>query len=148
MATYTCSLDGSPAAACASPAAYTDLTEGTHMFEATGTDQLGNVGAPADWSWTVDLTAPVTTIGSGPADPTTDTSAAFAFSADDPSAAFACSLDGGAASSCSSPVTYDGLGQGLHTFEVTATDPAGNTGAPADWSWTITGFLAPGRRLA
>ena len=49
MATYTCSLDGSPAAACASPAAYTDLTEGTHMFEATGTDAEVHVpfGPPA-----------------------------------------------------------------------------------------------------
>src|SRR4029079_457612 len=51
---------------------------------------------------------------------------------------FECQLDGGGWSSCSSPKSYTGLSQGSHTFQVRATDGAGNTDAsPASFTWTI-----------
>ncbi|HEV8250104.1 MAG TPA: LamG-like jellyroll fold domain-containing protein, partial [Gaiellaceae bacterium] len=50
---------------------------------------------------------------------------------------FACQLDGGGFGPCTSPKSYSGLGDGLHTFEVKATDGAGNEGAPASHSWTV-----------
>ncbi len=71
-------------------------------------------------------------------DPTNSTSASFDFSADEPGATFECAIDGGAWGVCTSPKAYAGLADGGHTFEVRATDPAGNTdGNPAAFNWTI-----------
>jgi hypothetical protein len=87
---------------------------------------------------TVDTTPPQTTITSGPASSTTATGATFAFSASEP-ATFACSLDGAAATACTSPITYNGLAVGAHTFSVRATDLAGNADStPAAWAWSVT----------
>jgi arylsulfatase A-like enzyme len=146
-ATFACSLDGAEAVPCASPVTYDGLAEGGHSFAVTATDRAGN-GGSASASWTVDLTAPVVTIEAGPTDPTTQTSATFEFSSDDPTATFACSLDGAEAVPCASPVTYEDLPVGDHSFAVTATDEAGNTGAPGTWAWTIEGVGRPGRRPA
>jgi hypothetical protein len=135
--TYACSLDGESATTCTSPMTYDSLAEGTHGFDVTATDAAGNVGLSAEWDWAVDLTAPVTTISSGPADPTFETSASFEFTSDDPSAVLTCSLDGGSATTCTSPMTYDSLTEGTHTFDVTAIDGAGNVGPAVEWIWTI-----------
>ena len=43
----------------------------------------------------------------------------------------------GVYSSCTSPKSYSGLSEGLHTFEVLAIDTAGNQSAAANRSWTI-----------
>jgi hypothetical protein len=67
----------------------------------------------------------------------TSTSASFSFTATE-TATFACSLDGAAFGACTSPQSYSGLGTGTHTFQVRATDTAGNVDAtPASQSWTI-----------
>ena len=57
--TFECSLDGSPFAACSSPAAYTGLGDGGHTFDVRATDSSANTDAtPAGASWTIDATAP------------------------------------------------------------------------------------------
>jgi hypothetical protein len=92
-----------------------------------------------DWSGSGggDLIPPQTTIDSGPSGTTTATTASFTFSANEPST-FACSLDGGAFAACTSPTGYSGLAGGSHTFQVRATDTAGNVDAtPASQTWTI-----------
>lgn len=84
-----------------------------------------------------DTTPPETTIDSGPSGTTTSTSAQLAFSANEP-ATFACRLDGAAFAACTSPKSYTGLAIGSHTFDVRATDTAGNVDAtPASRTWTI-----------
>jgi hypothetical protein len=91
------------------------------------------------WTYTPpDTTAPKVQITSAPPGTTTSTSATIAFSADESSVTFACSLDNAAFAACSSPVSYSRLTAGQHAFSVRATDAAGNVGAAASTSWTIT----------
>src|SRR5215208_3955900 len=143
--TFQCSLDGAAFASCASPKDYTGLSEGSHTFEVKATDAAGNTDTtPASRSWTVaapppsDTTAPETTIDSGPSGTVSSASASFGFSSSEAGSTFQCSLDGAAFASCSSPKDYTGLSDGSHTFEVKATDAAGNTDAtPASRSWTV-----------
>ncbi len=86
-----------------------------------------------------DTTAPDTFIDSGPSGTVTATSAEFAFSSNETDATFECSLDGAPWSSCTSPATYSGLATGQHTFQVRATDRAGNVDpSPAARTWTIS----------
>jgi hypothetical protein len=67
----------------------------------------------------------------------TETSATFSFSASEPST-FQCRLDGAAFGSCTSPVTYDTLSAGSHSFEVVATDGSSNVDpTPAVRNWII-----------
>ena len=87
----------------------------------------------------LDTNAPDTTITSGPPPSTTDRSASFTFSANEAGSTFQCSLDGAAFSPCTSPASYSGLAVGARSFQVRATDSAGNTDAtPAQANWTIT----------
>jgi large repetitive protein len=141
-ASFACSLDGAPHSACASPQTYSGLVAGTHTFQVRAADALGNADAtPASRSWTIqaaDTTAPETTIGSGPAALVNVSSASFGFSASEAGSTFECAVDGAAFAACSSPQGYSGLADGSHSFQVRATDAAGNTDAtPAARSWRV-----------
>lgn len=87
-----------------------------------------------------DTTPPETTITDGPAEGSTITQAnpSISFSSNEADSTFSCQLDGGGFSPCTSPKTLSGLSNGSHTFEVKATDAAGNTDAtPARRTWTV-----------
>jgi hypothetical protein len=93
-----------------------------------------------------DTTPPETTITSGAADGEllTVNSATFGFSSSEAGSTFECSLDGGTFSSCSSPKGYTDLLNGSHTFEVRATDAAGNTDpTPASTTFSVEVPLPP-----
>jgi hypothetical protein len=106
-------------------------------------DPAGNaLAADKVWSFTTnalpDLTPPETTIDSGPSGTISSSSAAFAFSASESGSTFECKLDSGTFSTCTSPKSYSSLTNGSHTFEVRATDAAGNTDlTPAGRTWTV-----------
>src|SRR4029079_7731033 len=136
---FECRVDGGRWNSCTSPHTTGALAEGTHTFDVRATDVAGNTDAsPASFTWTIDLTAPNTTIDSGPTNPTNDTTPTFAFSASEPGSTFECRVDGGGWNSCTSPHTTSALGEASHTFDVRATDQAGNTdGTPASQTWTI-----------
>jgi hypothetical protein len=51
--TFSCQLDSGAAAACTSPQSYTGLATGSHTFTVTATDPVGNVSAPASYTWTI-----------------------------------------------------------------------------------------------
>jgi len=86
---------------------------------------------------TYDTTPPDTTITAAPSNPSGSPDATFEFTSE-AGATFECRLDGGAWEACSSPKSYTGLSDGSHTFEVRASDAAGNTDpTPAGYTWTI-----------
>jgi hypothetical protein len=145
---FECALDGGAFEPCASPRAYADgLSDGEHEFAVRATDAAGNVDpTPASRTWSVDATAPETTIDSGPAGSVVSTTAGFGFSSNEAGSTFECSLDGGPFGACGSPKDYGGLAAGDHAFQVRATDPAGNVDeTAASRGWTA---VAPSNLLA
>ena len=78
------------------------------------------------------------TISSGPEDGSTssDPNPSFSFASDDPDASFRCQLDSGGFAPCSSPYSASQLANGQHSFQVRATDEAGNIGS-ATVTWKI-----------
>jgi hypothetical protein len=143
--TFECKQDDRGFEPCTSPASYVGLGDGTHAFSVRARDAFGNMSAPVSHAWTIDATAPETTLASAPKSTTTATSATFAFSASE-SGSFECRLDGAPFALCSSPKSYGGLGKGDHRFEVRAIDAAGNADAiPALHEWKIQ---APARTIA
>ena len=134
---FSCRLDGGAFAPCFSPKGYTGLADGQHTFEVKATDPAGNTGTVDAFTWTIDTVAPSTAITTKPTNPSRDSSPSFAFLANETGSSFSCRLDGGAFAPCFSPKGYTGLADGQHTFEVKATDPAGNTGTVDAFTWTI-----------
>ncbi|MGZ4308066.1 MAG: Ig-like domain-containing protein [Gaiellaceae bacterium] len=137
--TFQCRVDSGSFAACSSPYTTATLTDGAHTFEVRATDPAGNTDlTPASRSFTVDATAPQTTVDSGPSGPTNDSTPTFTFSSSEGGSTFQCRIDSAAFAACSSPWTSAPLADGPHTFEVKATDAAGNTDAtPASRSFTV-----------
>ena len=136
---YTCSLDGAAAAACTSPQGYSGLAQGTHNFSVSATDGAGNVSpGPATFQWTINLTPPTVqfTDVNPSASLTNSTTMTVAFGASE-SATFTCSQDGASYTACTSPTTMSGLLDGQHSFDVIATDLAGNVSQPATLLWTV-----------
>jgi hypothetical protein len=135
--TFECRLDGAAFAACTSPKAYSGLANGSHTFGLRGRAPSGALSPVVAYTWTVDTVAPVVTITARPPSTTTSRAATFAFTANDPQATFQCRIDTGAYAACTSPKTYSGVAPGRHTFQVRATDPAGNVSSAASRSWRI-----------
>jgi hypothetical protein len=152
--TFECRLDSGAWVACGSPRDYSGLANGQHTFRVRATDAAGNVdGSPSNRTWTVsvqsppppDTAPPETTISSGPTGSVASQAASFSFTSSESGSTFQCRLDGAAWGACSSPKSYSGLGNGSHSFQVRATDAAGNTdGSPAVRTWTIDAAPSPG----
>ncbi len=133
--TFACMLDQSAFAACTSPASYTNLAQGAHMFTVRAHDAAGHDDpTPATRTWTVDTVPPDLAITAGPANGSTSgPRVTFAFTASD--GTVACSFDGAPFTACTSPVATN-LPAGAHQFSVQATDAAGNV-AVLTRSWTV-----------
>src|SRR5205085_9361925 len=86
----------------------------------------------------VDHTPPNTLITAGPSGPTNSGAAQLTFDSTEANSTFECSFDGSGISVCSSPDEQTGLSDGQHTFQVQATDAAGNTDpTPATRTFTV-----------
>lgn len=143
---FECDLDGGGFAACTVPKDYNGLAEGAHTFQARAIDNAGNTDAtPASFTWTIDTTPPNTVIDSGPPSPTGLTSVDFTFHSTEGGSTLECQLDGGGFGPCTSPKHYDNVSVlGAHSFDVRATDGAGNTDpTPATFNWTVVSGSAP-----
>ena len=132
-----CSLDGAAPTPCTSPVTYSALADGPHDIGVYAVDSLGNIGPTVHSQFTVDTTGPVVTFTSAPTAIVPSHSVSVGFAVDDPNATAWCALDAGAASQCSSPVTYNGVPDGPHTVTVYAVDTAGNIGATIQSSFTV-----------
>ncbi|OLT23481.1 hypothetical protein BJF78_32245 [Pseudonocardia sp. CNS-139] len=106
-------------------------------------EQCYNVRCDGGAGLPTDQVAPETILLEAPADPSTFTTATFAFTGTDNAStvAFQCRLDSAdpaAFAPCTSPVSYPGLALGEHTFTVRAVDFSGNPDAsPVVHTWTI-----------
>jgi hypothetical protein len=135
----------------AQPKVYSKLADGDYEFDVRAIDAAGNVQpTPTAFAWTVDnsladTTPPETSIGSKPPDPSSSSTAAFAYSSTEPGSSFECKLDGAAFAPCApSGITYSGLGEGQHTFQVRATDTSANTDpTPAGYTFSVVLPAAP-----
>ncbi|HAR41887.1 MAG TPA: hypothetical protein DCS07_04535 [Bdellovibrionales bacterium] len=132
----SCSLDAQNLGISSSPVQLSALAEGAHELIVGGVDRAGNHAAPIKHSFTVDLTAPVTTLGSAVGAITHETSNVFVFSASE-AATFECNLNGVGFNACTSPIQISGFADGEHYFRVRATDLAGNLGPVVSALWTV-----------
>src|SRR5690606_8148731 len=135
---FECRLDEAAYRPCASPHVVDDLSAGGHTIQVRAIDSRGAVDVtPASFMWSVNAVQPVTTLTGQPTNPTTERNATFTFAGDGVAVAFECSLDGSAYATCTSPQSYAGLGDGLHSFRVRARNAANQAGTPARHTWTV-----------
>jgi hypothetical protein len=140
-ATFECALDGgSLSAGCTSPMTYSGLSAGTHSFVVWATDVAGNrdnAGASTSFFIQQPISTSITSY-SPTASLSNQNTAQFAFTASQTASAYMCSLDGAAYVACSSPVSYSGLADGAHSFNVKAVDIWGTPDTVgASRSWTV-----------
>ncbi|HJR79383.1 MAG TPA: DNRLRE domain-containing protein [Anaerolineales bacterium] len=115
----------------------TAISDGSITLTARAVDTGLNATASTGRVVTVDNTAPDTTIDSGPAGVVNSNSATFTFSSSEVGPIL-CRIDGEDIEGCASPQTFDNLFDGSHTFEVVATDVAGNTDpTPSSRIWAV-----------
>ncbi len=140
--TFFCRLDQGGYSLCdPTGKTYTALTESAHTFCVYAQDSLGNKGdqSPACYTWTVDVTPPITVIDTKPNNPTNQTSTSFTFSGGGTNGKYYCKLDEGIYEECSSgSQPYSDLTERVHTFCVYGQDEAGNVDAtPACHTWVL-----------
>lgn len=139
LASYECKLDSGSYAACSSPHALTNLSQGSHTFSVIGIDVAGNRSAPASYTWTVDTVLPTLSIATKPDAITNSTSATFGLVATDAGGIdlIECQLNDGAYAPCTLTSTYNALVDGDRSFRARARDRAGNMSAVATYTWKI-----------
>ena len=137
---YQCKIDSGAFDSCSSPKSYSGLADGQHTFAARAVNN-GQTTPEVSRTWVIDTSppgAPTLSRTTPSASPTNSTSQSLAFTAAESGGVLTCKLDNAAASTCpSSPVTVTGLGDGSHTYTVTQTDAAGNTGSAATVTWVV-----------
>jgi hypothetical protein len=123
---------------CTSPRTTTGvLSEGAHAYFVRAINGGQTDATPAEYHWTVDLTAPSTNVTGRPAALTNGRTATFAFDSPDSTATFRCSLDLAPATACASPLVYHGLSDASRSILIQAVDQAGNVDSNAQAiSWT------------
>ncbi len=137
-ATISCRLDGAQFEPCTTglTQTYFDVPDGEHAFEVRATNLAGS--NTASFTWTVDTAKPNTKLTGTPRRSTKSRLATLRFISTEASSTFKCKLDKGRWTACKSPKSYKRLKKGKHTFQVVATDPAGNAdGSPARRIWTV-----------
>jgi hypothetical protein len=136
------SIDGSAFTTATSPLHLPGLSSGSHTFQVESVDLAGNVSAPASYTWEVDAIVPTVAFTATPPVSTQSFSATFSFTGSDNltpagSLVFQGSLDGSAFGTVTSPLTFNDLALGQHTFVLQDVDEAGNVSAQATYTWNL-----------
>jgi large repetitive protein len=135
---FECSLDSASFSACSSPANYTDLKDGSHLFQVRAINAANVPGPIAALSWTVNTVKPVVEFTSAnPPEPVAATNELTLSFSSQTAVSFSCQLDGGAEQKCTSPMTWTGLSDGPHRVWVVGTDSLGNRSLPISYSWSV-----------
>ena len=147
--TFQCRLDSASSfTPCPVPATFEGLSFGPHTLRVRAVDSAGLFDlTPATWTWSIvaDVTAPDTSIDSGPPTVNADIEGIFAFSGTDEGTPplelqFECRLDAGDWEQCDSPHEVQDLAPGLHTLRVRAIDLELNIDqTPAVYTWDVLG---------
>ena len=120
---------------------YTGLSLGTHTFTVTVTDPIGQTDSDT-YTWNVTgIPAPTVTLVQTPSNPTTNTSATFAWTTTGQVTTTTCQVDSNPVGSCATPRTYNNLALGNHTFRVTVDGPGGTD--TEIYNWTINPGCTP-----
>ena len=93
--TFACRIDAGALSPCASPYTAPTLSQGPHGFSVEAIDAAGNESSVVTRSFTVETSAPQTTIDSGPSGATNDPTPTFRFTSSEPGSSFRCRLDSG-----------------------------------------------------
>jgi hypothetical protein len=149
---FECSVDGKPFVTCVSTNTV-NVIDGTHTFSVRSEDNAGNKDStPAYFTWTVDTTAPTTSIVSAVdgnnntvsnKGNSESTSIKFTFNSTDAGGVgidgHQCNIDNSRYVDCTSPFIFPNLlREGSHTFSVLSQDNAGNKDStPAYFTWTV-----------
>ncbi len=136
--TFECRVDAGSFGSCFGSYTPPALGEGPHTIFVRAIDLAFNVDpTPATRSFSVDTTAPDTTITAGPNGPTNDNTPTFSFNSE-AGASFECRVDALPFAACTSSFTTAALATGAHTFAVRAIDTATNVdGTPATRAFTV-----------
>jgi hypothetical protein len=145
---FECSLDKGAEigdfSPCTSGKTYSSLADGEYTFNVRAKDTATNLGSPSSFGWKVDnsladTTPPQTTIGSKPPDPSPSADAFFSYESNEAGSSFECTLDGAVFSPCApSGISYSGLADGPHGFQVRAIDADANVDpTPAGYSFSV-----------
>jgi hypothetical protein len=134
-ATYAYTLDNGGWITTATSITLTGIPEGAHSIQIRATDAVGNVSAPASFSWTTDYTGPSFSASGMPSGTTNQDSANITLTGD-AGTTYMYSLDGGSSTTTSGTITLAGLSNGSHTFTVQGTDAVGNT-TTKTYNWTV-----------
>lgn len=155
VASFVCTLDSNPVSPCSSSGqALLNVPDGVHTFKVTAVDAVGNDdGNPDSRTFTVDTGPPDTAITSGPEAPFKDATPTFAFSSTEGGSVFECRIDGAAFAACSGPgathTPSSPLPSGAHSFDVRATDVAGNVDAtPSSRAFEVRANQSPQALIA
>lgn len=143
---FQCKLDSGSFAACTGPTTLSPTLDGSHTFTVRATDAAGNTGVTS-YTWTIDTVNPVVTILSKPPDPTNQTTATFTFSSNKVGSTFQCKRDALSFVPCTSPLSYNSLDPGDHTFSVKASDGL-HSGLPTTYTWKIDVTPPPAPSIA
>ncbi|MBN8232186.1 OmpA family protein [Corallococcus macrosporus] len=148
---YECSVDEGTFTDCDSPFTLDSLAEGEHTLAVRAVDAAGNVDpTPAEYTWTVDLSAPPSPAITSPANGALFNTGAVSYAGtaeagttvrvtvDDVFVGTATVSDTGTWTFTTGPV----LGTGAHTVSATSVDAAGNSSQATSVTFTVD-LVAP-----
>ncbi len=124
---FECAADGATTyLPCTSPVTRTGLASGSYSLSVRARWAGGAVDeTPAEASWTVDRSAPDTTITAGASGDVAPVASTFTFSSSESGATFECRVAPAAYAPCTSPLTLP-VALGDHELSVRAIDKVGN----------------------